>query len=76
MARTGDSGPPLTCSFCGKDQRVVRRLIAGPGRICICDECVGLCDEIIEEELADATELTWDSLPKPREIYEFLDSYV
>ncbi|WP_304598594.1 ClpX C4-type zinc finger protein, partial [Nocardiopsis sp. FIRDI 009] len=58
-----DAGQPLpTCSFCGRDQRAARRLVAGPGELCICDECVGLCNEIIEEELADATELTWDSL--------------
>nr|WP_221308384.1 ATP-dependent Clp protease ATP-binding subunit ClpX [Nocardiopsis mwathae] len=65
----------LKCSFCGKSQKQVKKLIAGPG-VYICDECIDLCNEIIEEELADATELTWDSLPKPREIYEFLDSYV
>src|SRR5699024_3151641 len=60
---------------CGKSQKQVKKLIAGPG-VYICDECIELCNEIIEEELADATDLTWDSLPKPREIYEFLDSYV
>ncbi|WP_460806119.1 ClpX C4-type zinc finger protein, partial [Nocardiopsis aegyptia] len=77
MTRTGDSGPLLQCSFCGKDQRQVRRLIAGPGHICICDECVGLCNEIVDEEdTVETSDLAWDSLPKPREIYEFLDSYV
>ncbi|TDQ46883.1 ATP-dependent Clp protease ATP-binding subunit ClpX [Actinorugispora endophytica] len=75
MARIGDGGDLLKCSFCGKSQKQVKKLIAGPG-VYICDECIELCNEIIEEELADATELKWDSLPKPREIYEFLDSYV
>ncbi|RNL87337.1 ATP-dependent Clp protease ATP-binding subunit ClpX [Halostreptopolyspora alba] len=75
MARIGDGGDLLKCSFCGKSQKQVKKLIAGPG-VYICDECIDLCNEIIEEELADATELKWDSLPKPREIYGFLDSYV
>jgi ATP-dependent Clp protease ATP-binding subunit ClpX len=75
VARIGDGGDLLKCSFCGKSQKQVKKLIAGPG-VYICDECIDLCNEIIEEELADATELKWDSLPKPREIYEFLDSYV
>ncbi|WP_028648714.1 ATP-dependent Clp protease ATP-binding subunit ClpX [Nocardiopsis sp. CNT312] len=75
MARIGDGGDLLKCSFCGKSQKQVKKLIAGPG-VYICDECIDLCNEIIEEELADTTELAWDSLPKPREIYEFLDSYV
>ncbi|WP_017606949.1 ATP-dependent Clp protease ATP-binding subunit ClpX [Nocardiopsis alkaliphila] len=75
MARIGDGGDLLKCSFCGKSQKQVKKLIAGPG-VYICDECIDLCNEIIEEELADATELTWDSLPKPREIFDFLDSYV
>ncbi len=75
MARIGDGGDLLKCSFCGKSQKQVKKLIAGPG-VYICDECIDLCNEIIEEELADPPELKWDSLPKPREIYEFLDSYV
>ncbi|WP_046469520.1 ATP-dependent Clp protease ATP-binding subunit ClpX [Allosalinactinospora lopnorensis] len=75
MARIGDGGDLLKCSFCGKSQKQVKKLIAGPG-VYICDECIDLCNEIIEEELADTTELKWDTLPKPREIYEFLDSYV
>jgi ATP-dependent Clp protease ATP-binding subunit ClpX len=75
VARIGDGGDLLKCSFCGKSQKQVKKLIAGPG-VYICDECIDLCNEIIEEELADSTELKWDSLPKPREIYEFLDSYV
>jgi ATP-dependent Clp protease ATP-binding subunit ClpX len=71
----GDGGDLLKCSFCGKSQKQVKKLIAGPG-VYICDECIDLCNEIIEEELAEPAELKWDSLPKPREIYEFLDSYV
>src|SRR3981081_1920830 len=75
VAKFGDGGELLKCSFCGKSQKQVKKLIAGPG-VYICDECIDLCNEIIEEELAEPTELKWDSLPKPREIYEFLDSYV
>ena len=75
MARIGDGGDLLKCSFCGKSQKQVKKLIAGPG-VYICDECIDLCNEIIEEELSDSSEMKWDNLPKPREIYEFLDSYV
>ncbi len=75
MARIGDGADLLKCSFCGKSQKQVKKLIAGPG-VYICDECIDLCNEIIEEELAEPTEVKWDNLPKPREIYEFLDSYV
>src|ERR1700723_819465 len=75
VARIGDGGDLLKCSFCGKSQKQVKKLIAGPG-VYICDECIDLCNGIIEEELAEPTELKWDSLPKPREIYEFLDAYV
>jgi ATP-dependent Clp protease ATP-binding subunit ClpX len=75
VARMGEGGDLLKCSFCGKSQKQVKKLIAGPG-VYICDECIDLCNEIIEEELAEPPELKWDSLPKPREIYEFLDSYV
>ncbi|MFV2198963.1 ClpX C4-type zinc finger protein, partial [Nocardiopsis sp. LOL_012] len=72
-----DDRPLLTCSFCGKDQRAVRRLIAGPGHICICDECIDLCNEIMaEEESVGLLGAQEGGLPKPREIYEFLDSYV
>jgi ATP-dependent Clp protease ATP-binding subunit ClpX len=71
----GDGGDLLKCSFCGKSQKQVKKLIAGPG-VYICDECIDLCNEIIEEELSEASELKWDELPKPKEIYEFLDSYV
>ena len=75
MARIGDGGDLLKCSFCGKSQKQVKKLIAGPG-VYICDECIDLCNEIIEEELSESSELKWDELPKPREIYEFLDQYV
>jgi ATP-dependent Clp protease ATP-binding subunit ClpX len=75
VARIGDGGDLLKCSFCGKSQKQVKKLIAGPG-VYICDECIDLCNEIIEEELAEPAEFMWDSLPKPREIYEFLDAYV
>jgi ATP-dependent Clp protease ATP-binding subunit ClpX len=75
VARIGESGDLLKCSFCGKSQKQVKKLIAGPG-VYICDECIDLCNEIIEEELSEATESTWGDLPKPREIFEFLDQYV
>jgi ATP-dependent Clp protease ATP-binding subunit ClpX len=75
VARIGDGGDLLKCSFCGKSQKQVKKLIAGPG-VYICDECIDLCNEIIEEELSEGTELTFAELPKPREIYEFLETYV
>ena len=76
MARIGESGDLLKCSFCGKSQKQVKKLIAGPG-VYICDECIDLCNEIIEEELSEAVESpVGGELPKPREIYEFLDEYV
>jgi ATP-dependent Clp protease ATP-binding subunit ClpX len=75
VARIGDGGDLLKCSFCGKSQKQVKKLIAGPG-VYICDECIDLCNEIIEEELSESSELKWDELPKPREIYDFLDGYV
>jgi ATP-dependent Clp protease ATP-binding subunit ClpX len=75
VARIGDGGDLLKCSFCGKSQKQVKKLIAGPG-VYICDECIDLCNEIIEEELNDTADTPFDELPKPREIYEFLDSYV
>ena len=75
MARIGDGGDLLKCSFCGKSQKQVKKLIAGPG-VYICDECIDLCNEIIEEELNDSTDVSFGELPKPREIYEFLDNYV
>ena len=75
MARIGEGGDLLKCSFCGKSQKQVKKLIAGPG-VYICDECIDLCNEIIEEELAESSELGLDHLPKPREIFEFLENYV
>ncbi|MFC7548763.1 ATP-dependent Clp protease ATP-binding subunit ClpX [Plantactinospora sp. GCM10030261] len=75
MARIGDGGDLLKCSFCGKSQKQVKKLIAGPG-VYICDECIDLCNEIIEEELAETGEVKWEELPKPIEICQFLDTYV
>ena len=75
MAKFGDSGELLKCSFCGKSQKQVKKLIAGPG-VYICDECIDLCNEIIEEELAEPAELGFEELPKPREINEFLNEYI
>ena len=75
MARIGESGDLLKCSFCGKSQKQVKKLIAGPG-VYICDECIDLCNEIIEEELSESTDVGFGELPKPREIFEFLDQYV
>jgi ATP-dependent Clp protease ATP-binding subunit ClpX len=75
VARIGDGGDLLKCSFCGKSQKQVKKLIAGPG-VYICDECIDLCNEIIEEELSDSGDVKWDELPKPKEICEFLDQYV
>ncbi|MGI8414853.1 MAG: ATP-dependent Clp protease ATP-binding subunit ClpX, partial [Nakamurella sp.] len=65
----------LKCSFCGKSQKQVRKLIAGPG-VYICDECIDLCNEIIEEELAETNDVKLDELPKPTAIREYLDQYV
>ncbi|MFI5728597.1 ATP-dependent Clp protease ATP-binding subunit ClpX [Kribbella sp. NPDC051587] len=75
MARIGDGGDLLKCSFCGKSQKQVKKLIAGPG-VYICDECIDLCNEIIEEELNEGSEVGLTELPKPREIYDFLNAYV
>ena len=75
MARIGDGGDLLKCSFCGKSQKQVKKLIAGPN-VYICDECIELCNEIIEEELAEGTDVDLAELPKPKEIFEFLNSYV
>lgn len=66
----------IRCSFCGKTEDQVRRLIAGPGDIYICDRCVGLCDDILKEEEADEIFEGDMELPKPKEIKEFLDQYV
>jgi ATP-dependent Clp protease ATP-binding subunit ClpX len=75
VAKFGDGGDLLKCSFCGKSQKQVKKLIAGPG-VYICDECIDLCNEIIEEELSASTEVKFDDLPKPREIYDYLNDYV
>ena len=75
MAKFGDTGELLKCSFCGKSQKQVKKLIAGPG-VYICDECIDLCNEIIEEELTEGSELRFDELPTPIEIRTFLDDYV
>ena len=75
MARIGESTDLLKCSFCGKSQKQVRKLIAGPG-VYICDECIDLCNEIIEEELSEVADLGTFELPKPREIFDFLQEYV
>ncbi|BAK36669.1 ATP-dependent Clp protease ATP-binding subunit ClpX [Microlunatus phosphovorus NM-1] len=76
MARIGESGDLLKCSFCGKSQKQVKKLIAGPG-VYICDECIDLCNEIIEEEFSEGSEVgLLEDLPKPQQIRQFLDSYV
>ena len=74
MARPTDTNEQLLCSFCGKSQRQVKKLIAGPG-VYICDECIDLCNEIIDEELAPTPMFDLEKLPTPREIYEVLDEY-
>jgi len=68
MARATDGNEQLLCSFCGKSQRQVKKLIAGPG-VYICDECIDLCNEIIDEELTSPAQLDLDNLPRPKEIY-------
>src|SRR5271170_1327523 len=75
MARPTDTNEQLLCSFCGKSQRQVKKLIAGPG-VYICDECIDLCNEIIDEELVAPPTFDISDLPKPREIYGVLDEYV
>jgi len=75
MTRIGEANELLKCSFCGKTQKQVKKLIAGPG-VYICDECIELCNEIIVEELSEAAAAGFDELPKPHEIYDFLDNYV
>ena len=75
MAKFGEGGDLLKCSFCGKSQKQVKKLIAGPG-VYICDECIDLCNEIIEEEFSTTEELEFTELPKPEEIYHFLEGYV
>jgi ATP-dependent Clp protease ATP-binding subunit ClpX len=75
VARPSDGNEQLLCSFCGKSQRQVKKLIAGPG-VYICDECIDLCNEIIDEELTAPAQLDLANLPRPREIYEVLNDYV
>ena len=75
MAGPTDGNDQLLCSFCGKSQRQVKKLIAGPG-VYICDECIDLCNEIIDEELTAPVALDLESLPKPRDIYAILNDYV
>jgi len=75
MGKTTETNEQLLCSFCGKSQRQVKKLIAGPG-VYICDECIDLCNEIIDEELTAPVGFDPDGLPRPREIYEVLNDYV
>jgi ATP-dependent Clp protease ATP-binding subunit ClpX len=75
MARTSDTNEQLLCSFCGKSQRQVKKLIAGPG-VYICDECIDLCNEIIDEELTTPPQLDLENLPRPKDIYAVLNDYV
>ncbi len=75
MFKFNEEKGQLKCSFCGKSQEQVRKLVAGPG-VYICDECIELCNEIIEEEIGDETELGKVELPKPQDIKEVLDQYV
>src|SRR2546426_776169 len=75
MAKFSDGGDLVKCSFCGKSQKQVKKLIAGPG-VYICDECIDLCNDIIEGGLSETAEMRCDELPKPREIYDFLNDYV
>jgi ATP-dependent Clp protease ATP-binding subunit ClpX len=75
VAKFGEGGELLKCSFCGKSQKQVKKLIAGPG-VYICDECIDLCNEIIEEELSEGAEISFEDLPKPREIFDFLNDYI
>ncbi len=75
MAKPTDANEQLLCSFCGKSQRQVKKLIAGPG-VYICDECIDLCNEIIDEELTSPVGFDPDALPRPQEIYGVLNEYV
>ncbi|GAA0351549.1 ATP-dependent Clp protease ATP-binding subunit ClpX [Actinoallomurus spadix] len=74
MAPSDAGDDPLTCTFCGKSQQRVRRLIAGPAGVCICDECVAICNELIDDDEDDRAAV--GAPPKPREIHAFLDQYV
>lgn len=75
MFKFNEEKGQLKCSFCGKDQEQVRKLVAGPG-VYICDECIELCTEIVEEELGDEEDVELDEIPKPQEIYSTLKDYV
>jgi ATP-dependent Clp protease ATP-binding subunit ClpX len=75
VAKFGEGGDLVKCSFCGKTQKQVKKLIAGPG-VYICDECIDLCNDIIAEERDESAELSFEDLPKPREIFDFLNDYV
>jgi ATP-dependent Clp protease ATP-binding subunit ClpX len=75
VAKFGETGDLVKCSFCGKSQKQVKKLIAGPG-VYICDECIDLCNDILEEEFAETSEMRFDELPKPSEIANFLNDYV
>jgi len=75
MFKFNDEKGQLKCSFCGKSQDQVRKLVAGPG-VYICDECIELCTEIVEEELGHEEELDLKDIPKPKEICSILDQYV
>lgn len=75
MAKFNDEKNQLKCSFCGKTQEQVKKLVAGPG-VYICDECIELCNEIIEEELQDDVGSEIGEIPKPKEIRSILDQYV
>ncbi|KGP78060.1 MULTISPECIES: ATP-dependent protease ATP-binding subunit ClpX [unclassified Paenibacillus] len=75
MFKFNDEKGQLKCSFCGKSQEQVRKLVAGPG-VYICDECIELCTEIVEEELGHDEELDLKDIPKPKEIRDILDQYV
>ncbi|MGA9175090.1 MAG: ClpX C4-type zinc finger protein, partial [Thermoactinomyces sp.] len=75
MFKFNEEKGQLKCSFCGKSQDQVRKLVAGPG-VYICDECIELCNEIVEEELGSDEEIDLQNLPKPQEICNILDQYV
>src|SRR5690625_3487889 len=75
MFKFNDEKSHLKCSFCGKDQDAVRKLVAGPG-VNICDECIGLCNDIIEEEVGLDEETPYEEIPKPQDINATLDEYV
>jgi len=75
MLKFGDEKGQLKCSFCGKLQEQVKKLVAGPG-VYICDECIELCNEIIEEEFSGDVEVELKEVPKPKEIKDILDQYV